>query len=63
MASSSIHEERPALKTAIVREWLYAIRNFKPLGHAGYGLSYSQQPCAAIEWVTCILMTSVPQFT
>ena len=25
MASSSIHEERPALKTAIAREWLYAI--------------------------------------
>ena len=25
MASSSIHEERPVLKTAIVREWLYAV--------------------------------------
>ena len=32
MAFSSIPEEKPVLKTAIVREWLYAIRNFKPLG-------------------------------
>ena len=31
MAFSSIPEEKPVLKTAIVREWLYAIRNFKPL--------------------------------
>jgi hypothetical protein len=40
VASSSIHEERPVLKTMIVREWLYAVGGLM----AGFVFTVLTQP-------------------
>lgn len=51
MASSGIHEERPVLKTAIVREWLYAVGGLM----AGFVFTALMQPHDyATGWVTLL---------
>jgi hypothetical protein len=51
VASSSIHEERPVLKTAIVREWLYAVSGLM----AGFVFTALTQPHDyATGWLTLL---------
>jgi hypothetical protein len=58
VASSSIHEERPALKTAIVREWLYAIGGLV----AGFAFTALARPHDyATGWLTLLAPYAVFQ--